>query len=251
MRSTIKAELVKLLSLKRARLLLVVTLGVAVATNIAQSVYVTQRDGAARDLRTLNDRFELISGGGATVLIVVALVVGALAVSSEYAGPTMRQTLIGFPRRSIIVQAKVAACAIVMTLLSVGYVAVAMLSTSLLLTSAETNLALNDVSIWRSAFGVVLVVAAFSAIGVGVGFVVRQVGVAAPAALGLVFVAIPAIAALREQTARFLPLESARRVMTPDLAGNQITVWTSAALLVAFALAVCAIGSARLTRNDQ
>jgi ABC-2 type transport system permease protein len=251
MRTATRAELIKLLSLKNSRRWLLIGLLAAIAVQIIQSIYLTQQDGAARLLRTVNAGFELISGPGATVLIVVALVLGTMTVSSEYAGHTMRATVVGAPSRLLIVQAKVIATVVVMGLLAIVYVAVAMLSTFIALSTVDTNLPLSDVTVWRSALGVALVVAVFGAVGVGVGFVFKQVGASAFAAIALVFVAIPTLGALREQTVRYLPLESARRVMSPDVGADAITAWTSAALLITFALVVCAVGGRRFNRADQ
>ena len=120
--------------------------------------------------------------GGAVVAQVLAAVLGAGLITSEFKTRTIRVTLAACPRRLVVLGAKTAVAAVVafsVTLVSgaVAYgIGIAMLD--------GDRYATGDA--WPSLVGVALAIASIAVLGVGIGTVVRHSAGAVIAVIGVV-----------------------------------------------------------------
>jgi ABC-2 type transport system permease protein len=125
---------------------------------------------------------------GMTFAQITAIVLGTLAVTSEYGTGMIRATLAATPRRGAVLAAK--AVVLTGTLFVVGTVtAVAgYLGGNWFLTNEGVGLALTDDGVLRSLLGSGLYMAGLGLLAAGVGLLIRHTAAALSVVLALVFV---------------------------------------------------------------
>ncbi|MFI0965781.1 ABC transporter permease subunit [Streptomyces sp. NPDC021080] len=177
-----------------------------------------------------------------------SLVFGILAVAGEYRHRTITDTYLSTPARGPVIGAKLlvhailgASAAVVSALVGLG-VAAAWWS------AKGVSFAWADSAMWTTIGGGVAWNAAFAAIGVGVGALVRSLVGAIAAALAWVALVEGIVGQLLGDLARWLPFDAgqalgaaAEPMMTDDL----LPRWGGGTVLVAYTLvfAVLAVGT--------
>ncbi|MFT4214577.1 MAG: ABC transporter permease subunit [Microbacterium sp.] len=119
--------------------------------------------------------------------MLVAGILGAIAVTGEYSTGMIRSTLTAVPRRGAVLAAKTLTVAATLAIATTATFAVAILATAPLV-SAPIDWADPAVSTIPLAYGV-LSMAVFALIGVGFGFIIRSGAGAIAATVGVLFVA--------------------------------------------------------------
>ncbi|KQR25131.1 ABC transporter permease [Microbacterium sp. Leaf151] len=185
--------------------------------------------------------------------MLVAGIFGAIVITGEYSTGMIRSTLTAEPRRGLVLLAK---AVVVSTVMAVATALTYLLASAVTapLVSAGMDWSDPSGSIIPLALGVASMIA-FSLIGLGFGFLVRNGAGAIAATVGVLFV-LPVVVSLfafageRWQwlldSAQYLPMNAAAQLTTPgatDLAGPAIA-------LTAWALVPVLLGWAALRTRD-
>ncbi|MGY1604709.1 ABC transporter permease subunit [Geodermatophilus sp. SYSU D00815] len=192
---------------------------------------------------------------GMMVAQVMAVVLGAMAVTSEYATGMVRATLTATPRRGAVLAAK--ALVLSGTLFVVGTVTavVGYLAGNWFLDRQGVGLALTDDGVLRSLLGSGLYLAGLGLLAAGVGLLVRHTAAALSIVLGTVFVlgnmAMLLPGAWGEWVTKLLP-GNAGSVVTQPVPFNPdlLDPWVGLAVFAAETAVVLAVGYATFRRRD-
>lgn len=201
--------------------------------------------------------------GGVRLAQVAAAVLGVLVVTADYATGTIVPTLAAVPRRWRVVVAKVAVLAAGVAGAAVAGVVGALLVARAVLPGrgftpargyAATTV-VHDLT-QRAAVGTVLYLVLVAVLGAGLGFVIRDTGVAVTVVLALLLLA-PVLAMVvgdpvwQTRIHRFAPADAGLAVQaTRGLATLPIAPWRGLALLAAYALAALGAGAWTLRVRD-
>jgi ABC-2 type transport system permease protein len=174
--------------------------------------------------------------------MLVAGIVGAIVITGEYSTGMIRSTLTAEPRRGAVLAAKAIVVSLIMAATTLLTYALASIVTAAMV-SAGLDWSDPSSSVVPLALGVASMVA-FTLIGLGFGFLVRNGAGAIAATVGVLFVlpvvvSLFAIAGERWQwlldTAQYLPMNAAGSLTVPgatDLAGPAIALAAWAAVPV-------------------
>ncbi len=198
------------------------------------------------------------AGLGSAYLFALAL--GVITMAGEYRHQTITATLLGAPRRTRVVLAKLAALVVA----GLGYGLVAVLAgvlggaPTILVRGGELRLTSDDVP--RSLLLSVVAVALWAVLGLGIGTLIRNQLVALLVAVGVAWIAEPLLAfALNAldvgAVARYLPTQATTAIVTPPSNAGGLSVeylpwWGGVFALLAYALASGVAGAALTLRRD-
>ncbi|MBD3941488.1 ABC transporter permease subunit [Microbacterium sp. NEAU-LLC] len=176
--------------------------------------------------------------------MLVAGILGAIVITGEYSTGMIRSTLTAEPQRGAVVLAKAVVVAALMAVVTVITYAVAILATAPLLTGG-IDWSEPSQSIVPLVYGVLSMVA-FTLIGLGFGFIVRNGAGAIAATVGVLFV-LPIVVQMFAMAGegwrwivdlgQYLPMNAASALTTPgggDLLPSLLALagWTIVPLLI-------------------
>ncbi|TDB75034.1 ABC transporter permease [Actinomadura sp. KC216] len=194
---------------------------------------------------------------------VAAVVLGVLAVGSEYAAGTIGATLAAVPRRGTVLAAKAAVVAAVVAAAgTAGVLASLAAGRGLLAGSGFTAangyppLSPLDGPTARAAFGTVLYLVLVALLALGVGTAVREQAAAITAVLALLWI-VPIVARFvgdetwRDRLEKFAPMPAGLAVQaTRGLERLPIGPWPGLGVLAAYAAAALLAGAVLFTARD-
>ena len=236
----VRSEWIKLLTLRSTWW----SLGVTVALSLAISLMMAS---ASRDF----------GGGLAPVMTIVmpmqftmlvAGILGAIAVTGEYSTGMIRSTFTAEPRRGAVLGAKAIVVAVVMALATALTYLVAILLTAPILGGAGIDWS-DAAQSWVPLGAGVFAMAMFALIGLGFGFIIRNGAGAIAATVGVLFV-LPIVTNMFVfageswqwivDLGQYLPMAAAQMATTPagdDVLRGILTLaaWPAALLLGAWA----------------
>lgn len=236
----VRSEWIKLLTLRSTWW----SLGVTVALSLAISLMMAS---ASRDF----------GGGLAPVMTIVmpmqftmlvAGILGAIAVTGEYSTGMIRSTFTAEPRRGAVLGAKAIVVAVVMALATALTYLVAILLTAPILGGAGIDWS-DAAQSWVPLGAGVFAMAMFALIGLGFGFIIRNGAGAIAATVGVLFV-LPIVLNMFVfageswqwivDLGQYLPMAAAQMATTPagdDVLRGILTLaaWPAALLLGAWA----------------
>src|ERR1017187_2210602 len=180
-----------------------------------------------------------------------ALMVGITAVAGEYRHKTISDTYLTTPRRIQVVAAKL----ITYTALGIGYGAAA--ATTALVTSAICVAVLGGSPclgypyLWRTVIGGIVWNAAFAAIGVGLGALIRNLTVAVAVALMWLVIIEEVIAQIiGTSLGRWLPFTAGESLGRLPAFVNAMPQWGAALLLIGYAVLFAVLAAWTSVRRD-
>ena len=236
----VRSEWIKLVTLRSTWW----SLGVTVALSLAISLMMAS---ASRDF-----------GGGLTPVMTIVMpmqftmlvagILGAIAVTGEYSTGMIRSTFTAEPRRGAVLGAKAIVVAVVMALATALTYLVAILLTAPILGGAGIDWS-DAAQSWVPLGAGVFAMAMFALIGLGFGFIIRNGAGAIAATVGVLFV-LPIVLNMFVfageswqwivDLGQYLPMAAAQMATTPagdDVLRGILTLaaWPAALLLGAWA----------------
>jgi ABC-2 type transport system permease protein len=231
----LRSELIKLLSLRST---VVAYGGIALTMVAVVGVYLTLPGGG-----------ESARNASFTGLVLLELMVGAVGVlagAGEYAGATMRSTLIAVPRRGLILASKLLVHS--GSILALFAWATPVAALAVLLLAPGQGGSLGDPEVLRAVAGTAL--SGACAIGVAAGIVTRSVAAAVAVLFVLVF--LPVVVVFAPTETAFLPGRAIQALALTDHAGEAGLLAPGAAVasLLTWVAAAIAVAATCLRRRD-
>jgi hypothetical protein len=192
---------------------------------------------------------------------VFPLVVGALAVASEFRHKTITPTLLAEPRRTVLVGAKVVSTGVLGLLYGLVVSLAAVGAGAAVLTLLDKPTFLDHASTWRTVALSVLALALWAVVGVGLGSVLtNQVAVIVVVLAFTQFVEpvlrfVLALTSWGAGIAAYLPGAAGEAVSGGSFfsetgVGTLLPWWQGALVLLAYGLGLAAIGRVTTFRRD-
>lgn len=245
MPAQIRAELLKLTTVRTSLLFALVTAGFVVMVVSIQAVTAgSEFMGPLSDEATQRSLF--LTAGAAPL---IAIVFGCLAISSELRHHTIVSTLLFEPARTRVVAAKAVAILIAGAVLGAIAVVSAIGSTSLILLATGTEGAIDASTLVASTGGTLGSTALGALFGMGIGGIVRHQAAAVGAVLILMLAVEPLITSLLPDVGPWLP-SALITVIAEARTGGEIAVGLAAALLGGYALLATVGATITLRRSD-
>jgi ABC-2 type transport system permease protein len=240
MTTLIANELRKLRTIRGPWLLLAagpVLLIVGVAGEVASAADVTQPELAA------------LSASHTGLVSLVALVFGITAVAGEYRHQTITDSYLATPRRGRVIAAKFAVYTAGGAAFGVVLAVTAVMATAVAMTANGATFDLANSDLWRTLAGGVAVNAAFAAIGVSLGALIRNLAAAIATALAWIALVEGLIGELVDDLEAWLPLAGGQALGRMHGAPD-ISQWAGGLLLAGYTVVFAAIALTTSVRRD-
>jgi len=241
MNANLRAEWRKLRTSRATVLLLVAGLAYAVLNGIATAALAGREQNA--ELGSAANMANIVRGGN--VAMWVMLIVGILAVTTEYRHRTATTTFLATPRRGTVVGAKLIVAGTVGAAYALVGMAVGLVAASPQLASNATSVELADVHVAGTIAGTLVGTTLFAMAGVGIGALVRNQTAAIAGALVWFLPAENIVGSfIGWDIARWLPGQAAASASAAG--GGTLLPATAGAALFAAYTGVVAVAGTRL-----
>lgn len=251
MTALVRAEMLKLRTVKLPVWLLVATVALVILSVLA-TVLTAGSDGAPYDLD--DPQLLAVAVSSASAGTVTLMILGILMLTQEFRFGTATPSFLVTPKRSRLLIAKLAAVALAGVVFAVVSAVVAVLL-SFALIAARGGDAVFDARVFQVLLGVVLVLVLYGPIGIGIGALVRNQIAAISISLAWVFIAEQLLIALLPAVGRWTPGGATTAVLQlGEIAvvreGQLLPVWGGVILLLLYAAAFSAAGALLTMRRD-
>jgi ABC-2 type transport system permease protein len=184
---------------------------------------------------------------------IFTLAFGILAVAGEYRHKTITDTYLSTPVRSRVIAAKLAVYALFGALSGVASTLIGIIVAVAWWSGKGASFAWGNSAMWTTIGGSIAWNAAFAAIGVGVGALIRSLVGAIAVALAWVALVEGVIGQLVGNLARWLPFNAGQALgaaSKPMISANLLPRWGGAVVLAAYTLAFAVLAVATSIRRD-
>lgn len=262
MSALIRSELLKLRTVRTTAWLLALTALLTALIVVVQVIQIVTTHPAFAP--GSNQALRAVLGGvGTSGGHLIMLCLGILSLGGEFRHGTITPTLLAAPRRPLLVGAKLAA----ITVAGLVFAAVALVLAVAIavpwLAGTGYHPQLGDGEFWLQLLGNFLVLVLYGLIGFGVGVLIRNQVVAIVLAIVWVYILEPILTIVSARwvkpVAPYLPSSAAsslERVFVPPGAQNTdflphfLPMWGGGLVLLAYAVAFTALGSAFVLSRD-
>ena len=176
-----------------------------------------------------------------------------LAVAGEYRHKTITDTYLSAPARSPVIAAKLVVYALFGALSGVASTVVGLIVAAALWSDKGASFAWGNSAMWATIGGGIAWNAAFAAIGVGVGALIRSLVGAIAVALAWIALVEGIVGQLIGNLARWLPFDAGQALgaaSRPMLSASLLPRWGGAAVLAAYTPAFAALAVTTTIRRD-
>lgn len=250
MTALVRAELLKLRTVKLPLWLLVTTL-LLVLLGVLATVLTAGLEGAplSREDPELMARAVANASGGN----IVVLILGILVLTQEFRFGTATSSFLVTPKRGRVLVAKLIAVALVGAVFAVVSAVVAV-AVSAVLIPIRDGVVNYDAQVLQVLLGAMLVMVLYGPIGIAVGALVKNQIAAVVGALAFTFIVEQLLIALRPEIGRWTPGGASSAVLQlGDLVttrGDLLPVWGGVLVLLAYAAVLSAIAARLTLRRD-
>jgi ABC-2 type transport system permease protein len=183
------------------------------------------------------------------VVSLLALIFGITAVAGEYRHQTITDTYLATPRRGRVIAAKFAVYTAVGAVFGLLLAITAVIATAVAVTANGGALDLSNSDLWRTLAGGVACNAAFAAIGVSLGALIRNLAAALAAALAWIALVEGLIGELISDLEAWLPFAGGQALGRLPGAPD-ISQWAGGLLLAGYTVVFAAIALTTSIRRD-
>jgi ABC-2 type transport system permease protein len=183
---------------------------------------------------------------------LMTLVFGILAAAGEHRHKTITDTYLSTPRRGRVIGAKLVAAALAGGLCGVLASGVGLLTAAAWWASKGASFSWSDGQMWQTIGGSIGWNAAFAAIGVGVGALIRNLAGAIAVALAWLALVEGILSQLAGSLSRWLPFNAGLALGGSGRAvsAGLLSRWAGGLVLAAYAAAFAVVAVATTTRRD-
>ncbi|TQN44178.1 ABC-2 type transport system permease protein [Blastococcus colisei] len=192
---------------------------------------------------------------GMTFAQITAIVLGTLAVTSEYGTGMIRATLAATPQRGAVLAAKALVLTGTLFVAGTGTAFAGYVAGNRFFENEGIGIALSDEGVLRSMFGSGLYMAGLGLLAAGVGLLVRHTAAALSTVLALVFVVGTMVfllpGAWGEWAGKLMPGNAGSSIATPvSFNPNLLDPWVGFAVFAGEVAAVLLVGYLTFRRRD-
>jgi ABC-2 type transport system permease protein len=184
------------------------------------------------------------------LLSIFTLVFGILAVAGEHRHETIGETYLATPRRPRVLAAKLVSYTAVGGAFGLVSAGAALLTTAVGLAVKGSSLDLSDEDTWRALAGGVAWIIAFTACGVGLGALIRNLAAAIAAALAWIAVVEGIVGQFLGGLDQWLPFTSGAALNHVPVDASRMPQWQAGLVLVAYAILLVIAALSITVRRD-